>query len=420
MHRLSLAFFCFILPATLLSRGNSEVIYAYRNFQGISPIKMILVGEIKSKIKSAEIFDKDSPFQDYDTRLDQVMVRVVNREGIKPGQKLYVIDKNAHHEKYRNGLIIGEIIVDSILTNPFYGLALTGKGILLRVREGQFVARTLETENLEKALQIKRGGDALKSRGQTAQAISEYLKAISADVDLADAHSALADLYAKEAAETGEYPIRSISHYRKAFKHRQNFDTNLDRYRFYVNYLATLRQAREITENRYRNNENVPTEITDAIIVAEECMKISKHPDCQVEAALVYFDLMQFHSGRQSANDRTNYDKFRDKTGLLLKELNDTAFRSYTDTKDRVGYETGLPTFGDSKVPRYLYHRLAVLYYDALLHDSADLFKEVDSRSRLQNLIKRHLFDFDRSRGAHSKPDTEIEEVRRRILGDNY
>ncbi|MBW7858349.1 MAG: tetratricopeptide repeat protein [Leptonema sp. (in: Bacteria)] len=307
-------------PVALLSRSNSEVIYAYRNYQGISPIKMILVGEIKSKIKSAEIFDKDSPFQDYDTRLDQVMVRVVNREGLKPGQKLYVIDKNAHHEKFRNGLIVGEIIVDSILTNPFYGLALTGKGILLRVREGQFVARTLETENLEKALQIKRRGDALKSRGQNAEAISEYLKAISADVDLADAHAALAELYAKEAAETGEYPIRAISHYRKAFKHRQNFDTNLDRYRFFVNYLAALRQARKIVENRYRNNENPLTEITDAVTVAEECMKISKHPDCKVEAALAYFDLMQFHSGRQSANHRTSYDNYRNKTGLLLKE----------------------------------------------------------------------------------------------------
>ncbi|MBW7858350.1 MAG: hypothetical protein H3C43_08680 [Leptonema sp. (in: Bacteria)] len=70
-------------------------------------------------------------------------------------------------------------------------------------------------------------------------------------------------------------------------------------------------------------------------------------------------------------------------------------------------------------MPRYLYHRLAVLYYDALLSDTT-FEKSTDNQLRLRSLVKQHLSDFDRSRGAHSNPDTEIEEVRRRNLGDNY
>lgn len=404
-----------LLPGTLVARSKPEVIYAFRNHQGTAPIKMILVGEIKSKIKAADIYDKDSPFQSYDTRLDQVTVRVVNREGIKPGQKLYVIDKNPHHEKYRNGLIVGEIVVESILNNPFYGLVLTGKGILLRVREGQFVARTLETENLEKALRIKKRGDALRARGEISQAMAEYLKAIAADRGLADAHAVLADLYAGEARKSGEYPVRALSHYRRAFKHRQNFDTELDRYRFLVNYLRTLRLARKQKENVYADETKPPAELLDAMQPAEECMKISAHPDCRIEAAQAYYEMMAFHAGRSGAEHRKAYDLYRDKAGLLLKELSEKVFRRSLDVKDRIGYESGLPEFAEASVRRADFHRLAVLYYDVLSRDSS-FDRAPEARRRLIELVKEHLTAFDRSRSSHALPDPEIEAIRRRVV----
>lgn len=406
--------FLLALPGALFARSKPELIYAFRNHQGTAPIKMILVGEIKSKIKAAEIYDKDSPFQDYDTRLDQVTVRVVNREGIKPGQKLYVIEKNPHHEKYRNGLIVGEIVVESILNNPFYGLVLTGKGILLRVREGQFVARTQETENLEKALRIKKRGDALRSRGEISLAMAEYLKAIAADRDLADAHAALADLYADEARTSGEYPVRALSHYRQAFKHRQNFDTELDRYRFFVNYLRALRLARQQRENVYADESKPPAELMDAMQPAEECMKMSLHPDCRIEAAHAFYEMMSFHAGRSGAEHRKGYDTYRDKAGLLLKELSENVFRRNTEVKDRIGYESGLPEFGDASLTRSAFHRLAVLYYDILSRDSS-FEQSPDARRRLLDLVKEHLTAFDRSRGSHAPPDPEIDSIRRRI-----
>jgi tetratricopeptide (TPR) repeat protein len=410
---LTVLVFLLALPGALFARSKPELIYAFRNHQATAPIKMILVGEIKSKIKAAEIYDKDSPFRDYDTRLDQVTVRVVNREGIKPGQKLYVIDKNPHHEKYRNGLIVGEIVVESILNNPFYGLVLTGKGILLRVREGQFVARTQESENLEKALRIKKRGDALRSRGEISQAMAEYLKSIAADRELADAHAALADLYSEEARSSGEYPVRALSHYRQAFKHRQNFDTQLDRYRFYVNYLRTLRMARKQRENVYADESKPPAELLDAMQPAEECMKMSSHPDCRIEAACAFYEMMSFHAGRSGAGHRREYDAYREKTGLLLKELSEQVFRRSMEVKDRTDYESGLPEFGDASVARSDYHRLAVLYYDVLLRESS---ADSDARSRLMALVREHLTAFYRSRGMHALPDPEIEAIRRRVV----
>ena len=417
-----LSLFCYLLglacfaamPASLSARSQGEIVYAFRDPRSITPIKMTLVGEIKSKIKSAEIYDKDSPFKNYDTRLDQVTVRVVNREGIKRGQKLYVIDKNPHHEQYRNGLIVGEIVVESILKNPFYGLVLTGKGILLRVREGQFVARTLESENLAEALRIKKRGDALYARGLTAEAMAEYLKAIAFDRELADAHAALAYLYYLEAQKSGEYPVRSLSHYRQAFKYRQNFDTDLDRYRFLTRYLAALRLARNQTENKYANDSRPRIESGESVAAAEECMAMSEHPDCKIEAAQAYYELMAWYAGRSGAESRKNYDSYRDKAGLLLKQLSETTFGRTAETKDRIQYETGMGPFSKSSLNRSDFHRLSVLYYDLLSND-VDFASKPDARRRLVELVRENLTGYYQSRNSHLQPDPAIEAIRRRV-----
>ena len=200
----------FMLP--LAGRDRKELVFAFRNYKGSRPIRMMLVGEIRSKIKVAEVFDTNSPFLGVDMRLDQVTVKVLNRQGLKIGQKLYIIDKDPYHKQYRNGLIVGEITVSSIFNNPVYGWSLTGTGILLRVREGQFVARTLETENLDRAYVLKRQGDHHRNRGDIRSAIASYQSALDADQGLPEAHASLGRVYYELALENGrELPIRALA-----------------------------------------------------------------------------------------------------------------------------------------------------------------------------------------------------------------
>ncbi|MDH5656523.1 MAG: hypothetical protein OEZ34_11475, partial [Spirochaetia bacterium] len=161
----------------ILSAESSEIVYAFRNYKSSRSEKTILVGEITSKTK-LPVSPGSSPYKGYDARIDQVTVKVKDRKGIKIGQKLYVVDKNPHHSQYRNALITGEIEVKSLFHSPFYGWVLTGTGILLRIRKGNFVVRTLESENLEYAYTLKKKGDHYVARGDTDRAIASYLQAV--------------------------------------------------------------------------------------------------------------------------------------------------------------------------------------------------------------------------------------------------
>ena len=224
-----------------LHAERNEIIYAFRNFKTEPPTRMILVGEIQSKTKVATVETIESPFPGYDIREDQVTVKVQNRRGLKVGQKLYVIDKDPFHSQYRNGLVVGEIHVASILYNPFYGWVVTGTGILLRVREGQFVARTLDTENLERAYSLKKRGDHYANRGNFEKAISSYNEALVADSTLPEANAAMGDMFFGMALDSGrELPVRALSEYDRAWQNRVNFRYDYEKFHSYKKFMDAL------------------------------------------------------------------------------------------------------------------------------------------------------------------------------------
>ena len=99
----------------------TQIIYAFRNFENSPPTRMILVGDIQSKTKEAAVEREACPFPGYDTREDQITVKVRNRSGLKVGQRLYVIDKDPFHAQYRNGLRVGENEVVTRYNNPNFG-----------------------------------------------------------------------------------------------------------------------------------------------------------------------------------------------------------------------------------------------------------------------------------------------------------
>ncbi len=373
-----------------VARERREIVYAFRNYERARPLKMILVGEIKSKIKAAQSFDRESPYQNYDVRKDQITVRVMNREGLRVGQKLYVIEKNPHHKQYRNGMIVAEITVESILNNPFYGWILTGQGNLLRVREGQFVARTLESENLDKARVIKKRGDMFMDRGESEKAIAAYQDALKADRKLPEAHAALGRLYLEEARRSGEYPVRALSSLEKAWENREHFYYASETFAFTIDYMEALYLA--YNQDRYTGTSgNQNRHLTKIDEAAQACMSVTDHPDCQLHRARAGYYLMEFYSSQSSADERAMYDRYRSMTGDLLKKLEETLY-GYSEYGARFQeYQAGKTPHPESSFEPAEYHTVAALYYARVLSDlpSADAVKQKEKQALMQ-VIQHH------------------------------
>ena len=305
-----------------LGAERTELIYAFRNFKTEPPTRMILVGEIQSKTKVATVETIESPFPGYDIREDQVTVKVQNRRGLKVGQKLYVIDKDPYHTRYRNGLIVGEIRVRSILYNPFYGWVVTGTGILLRVREGQFVARTLDTENLERAYALKKRGDHYANRGDFEKAISSYNEALVADRSLPEANAAMGDLFFQLALDSGrELPVRALGEYQRAWPNRVNFRYDYEKFRYYKSFMETLYYTYRLRRLEAARNADLVKYLDRILEIAGEARQIQDHDDIRLQQARAHYYRMQYYSGQASVEDRRMYDASDEKAGALLKEL---------------------------------------------------------------------------------------------------
>lgn len=332
-----------VIPTLAHGQPRSDLIYAFRSYDATRKTQMILVGEIRSKTKVAEPHNIASPYLDYDNRLDQVTVKVKNPEGVKPGQKLYVIEKNPFHSQYRNGLIVGEITVKSMTHNPFYGWLLTGQGNLLRVRKGNFVARTLETEQLQRAFVLKKKGDLYRNRGDVDRSIAHYSEALEADSSLPEAHAALGEIYLRMAKERGdEDPIRAQSEFELAWKHRENFRFDVDEEEFYRNFMRTLQYRYDLMRTTVSTSMNLFRLLDRSIEVGEEYVTSEGTENTEILTLLfcAHFNRMSYYSGLQDSRSRDEYEKSADKAIDILESL---LKRPISD-----------PDF----------HRCAALYYD--------------------------------------------------------
>ena len=386
LRRLLISVFVLLLP--VLARADRvELIYAFWNYRNPTPTRMILVGEIQNKSKVAEVHDQASPFG-YDTRLDQVTVKVVNRDGLKVGMRLYVIDKDPFHARYRDGLVVGEIEVVSSLYNPFYGWVLTGKGILLRVRTGHFVARTLETENLERAYILKRRGDHYAARGNFEQAISSYNEALVADQSLPEAHSAMGAVYLGMAMRSGdELPIRALDAFQRAWENRVNFRFDHEEFEFYRYYIEALQLAYDLRRSEATREANLVQYLDRALEVGETARRIAETPDLLTRLARAHYFRMLYYSPRRNPEEREAYRTSFDATADLLKTVLDS----------------------EHEEPELF--RIAILYYGrALLEMRADTPEEIRVRAvlslQLANLVRLYnVYHQDRAR------DPEVDRI---------
>ncbi len=314
----------FILPLIpLQAQERTQIIYAFRSYTRPEPIRMILVGEIQSKTKAAEVHDTESPFRGYDTRQDQVMVKVTNRTGLKVGQKLYVIEKNPFHQENRNGLIVGEITVSAILYNPFYGWVVTGTGILLRVRIGQFIARTLASENLERARVLKRNGDHHFNRGDIERAMTSYNSAVEADNTLPEAHAALGRVYLNLARRHGEQtPIRALAEFELAWKNKENFQYTYDELEFYKDFMDALHYTYALRRLESSRQNNLVRHLDRLLEVGQSALSLKSDLSAAIlHMARAQYHRMNYYKNQSSPEERRKFDEARMKAGEYMQQL---------------------------------------------------------------------------------------------------
>ncbi|MBE7439359.1 MAG: hypothetical protein HS115_12945 [Spirochaetales bacterium] len=316
--------FCTWAAPGLSAEVQSQLIYAFRNYTRPEPQKMILVGEITSKTKAA-ILQKVDATPGYDVRPDQITVKVLNPAGLKVGQKLYVIDKDPFHTRYRNGLIVGEVKVEAILQSKFYGDVLTASGILLRVREGHFVARTLGSENLEEAMLLKREGDYYLARQDTARALQAYKKALLKDADLPEAHAALGALYLGQSLKQRTPPVQALGEFALAWKNRDNFNYKNDKYQFYQDYLEALHEQAQVRllEGGRSRPERIEEYLGRLFEVARAVEELIGQKDRQAQIQLLrgHYLRTRLYLAAGSPLFRARYDESQRMVDSLLQEL---------------------------------------------------------------------------------------------------
>lgn len=401
-----------ILNFSIFAKDQTIYIYAFDSYKSIYPKKTILVGEIKSKVKVAEISDQKSSIKEFDIRKDQVTVRVINRKGLKIGQKLYVVYKDPHHEKYKNAFIVGEITITSILNHPFYGLVLTGIGNLLRVREGLYVVRTLESENIEEAYLLKRKADSYLSEGEYEKAILEYQNAILKDSDLVEAYASLGKLYWNLYKKENNYIDlkSSIQQFKIAWNKKEMFRYNFEYFEFLFHYFSSLLEY--FLNEKYKKTKGIEilNILKDLFDISQECKKISKHIECKMAEAIVYYYLMNFYSNESNSKEREKYDEYTQKTGLTLKSIEEETYKE-TYKKFQEYQENKISETNYIDLAQYEY--IFIKYYYKLFLEIKSLEKWKESQ-KLKELLSKHIklyFTLTKDKKNYYNQNLEIKEI---------
>ncbi len=214
-----------------------ELVFAFRGHNRIESERMVVVGEVVSIEKAQTLESVPLTDLNLDTRPDNVVVKVLNPKGIRIGQTLYLVEKDPDHRKFRNGNIVGEIIVKSIFDTTFFGKQLRGEGYTRMIEDRPVtVVRLQESADTKEALVLKIKGDAFYHRNEIPEAMRYYRKAVGLDAKLADAHYALGRAYISE--PYGKISI--LSEFEMAWKHRENFSGIRERVKFYNDYMKFI------------------------------------------------------------------------------------------------------------------------------------------------------------------------------------
>lgn len=317
--------------------SDEELVFAFRGHNRTETERMVVVGEVVS-IEKADLLDS-TPTTDLnlDTRPDNVVVKVLSPKGVRVGQTLYLVEKDPNHKKFRDGNIVGQIVVKSIFDTTFFGKQLRGEGHtrLIEYRHVT-VVRLQESVQTEEALLAKKKGDVLAERGEIALAMAEYRKSIALDPNLPDPHYALGVLHKKEG---DEWKFSALSEYSMAWKHRENFSGVRDRYQFYMSYLGLLKsyiQTQPVTDKKIPQHWDRMLEI-----VRDSEKLIGRRFETTVYQAWVHYQIYRFlpkENSERFKNFELSRKKMEEASRMNRESLfyHETAILLFEDDREKL------------------------------------------------------------------------------------
>jgi tetratricopeptide (TPR) repeat protein len=274
MKKLTILLILFVSYSVFSVSREDKIVYAFRDTGTGNYSKMIVIGETVSIDKASMIddntkIDKDLMQIGVDLRPDMLTVKVLHNPGIRVGQTLYLIEKNPDHISYKDGNVVGQIKVVSIFNTSFFGQQLRGEGYLRLIESKVMtVAMPIESESLEDAIVLKKQGDYFVAKGDVANAISFYKRAIKMDKNYPEPHYALGKIH----TTSGEGYVSAGYEYKIAWNNRDKFVDQHEKHLFFQDYMKFLLNR---FETEAYKNTNLTTDLDTCLEVSKEALRMS-------------------------------------------------------------------------------------------------------------------------------------------------
>jgi tetratricopeptide (TPR) repeat protein len=217
--------------------------------------RAVVLGRVLS-LGAREIADKE--LRQLAQEKTKVTVRLKHTEGIMPGNTLYIInDKN---------LIVAKFEVTTMFKSASFGYLLIGYGNFRRVQKDFRVVQRKEETASQYAYIHNARGDYHREKGDKAQAIFEYEKAIKKNSAHAESHIALGNIYLADGVY--EYALKEFY---EAYKTRDFIHDKEELFQLYkgiiqIHYYNAYESQVIDTEGVQRNIENGMETAKDALL----------------------------------------------------------------------------------------------------------------------------------------------------------
>ncbi len=212
------AFLFSLLLAMSSVRANVYEVHAFESYSSPKMVKMKIVGKIIAKTKSLSSDRKN--VLDYDAREMILSARLFSTDDLRLGDKVYIIEKDPDHEKFKNGYIIGEAVLYSMFKTEFQGWMGKASGNISMVSAGQFLAVEDRKNQRKNAALLTKRAEKYEYIEDDPKAIFYYNKSLEEDPDRPETYMKMAMLYNRK----GSYTM-AISYLNKAWDRLNRFES---------------------------------------------------------------------------------------------------------------------------------------------------------------------------------------------------
>ena len=187
----------FILPLLILVSNQlhsiSYQILAFRSYGDPNPKKMLLIGKVTGKGQS--LSKQRRRILDYDTRELVLTAKLNEEDGLRVGDKIFIIQKNPDHKSFKDGLVVAEAQVFSIFNTEFQGAMLKARGNIAMVSNDHFVARPDYSAERKAAFELYKRAEKYQHINELDKAIRFYQESLMMDSERPESYVRISRIF---------------------------------------------------------------------------------------------------------------------------------------------------------------------------------------------------------------------------------